>query len=497
MEGDVKPVNILLVDDDGDNRQIIADLLRDLGHTVEECCNGKQALVHLGTARFHMIMSDLKMPQMSGIELLRSVKAQPGGEHTDFVLFTGYGDLTSAIDALRAGAYDYIIKPIHAEELIAITEKIAEHQSLRHENKILTEKFAEEVFAATQETHKQILELKKVVAESLGAGEVAVFSDAMRHVVDLAQKYAAERSIPVLIQGETGTGKEVVARLIHYGNLDGVAPFVDVNCAALTPGLFESELFGYESGAFTGAQSKGQKGKIDLAAGGTLFLDEIGEIPLELQGKLLRVLQEKEFYRVGGLKKIKADVRIICATNADLENKVTQGTFRRDLYYRLKVGFINIPPLRERKEEIVPMASMFLNSFAQKRGKRFTRIGSSAEQVLLRYDWPGNVRELKNAIEWVVFMHDGSEVCPEHLEIITGKDAKLTLEGSAMADKAADLLDEKSIVLPPQGLNINKFMLHLILKALEMHGGNKAATAKYLGISRKSLYRRLEHAELS
>lgn len=493
----MRPVDILLVDDDEDNRRIIADLLGNLGHRVEECCNAKQALTRFRAARFHMIMSDLKMPQMSGLELLQSVKALPNGEYTDFVLFTGYGDLTSAIGALRAGAYDYIMKPINAEELVAITEKIADHQALRYENKILTENFDAEVYAATQETQKQLLELKKVVAESLGVGEVAVFSDAMRHVIDLAQKYSAERSMPVLIQGETGTGKEVLARLIHYGNIDKVAPFIDINCAALTANLFESELFGYESGAFTGAQNKGQRGKLDLAAGGTLFLDEIGEIPLDLQGKLLRVLQEKEFYRVGGLKKIKADVRIICATNAELEKKVAQGTFRRDLYYRLKVGFINIPPLRERKEEIIPMATMFLCSLSRKRGKHFSKLSRSAEQVLLNYSWPGNVRELKNAIEWVVFMHDDSEVCPEHLEIITGESVKLAREELNIENKVVKLLDAETFVLPPQGLNIDKFMLDLILRVLELHGGNKTATAQYLGISRKSLYRRLEHVELS
>jgi DNA-binding NtrC family response regulator len=478
-------LNILLVDDDECNRKIIADLLQDIGHKVEECSNGKKALACFQGANFHMIMSDLKMPQMSGIELLQTIKSLPGGEHTDFVLFTGYADLHSAIAALRAGAYDYILKPINVEELIAITEKVADHQALRHENKILTENFNAEVRMATQETQDQLLRLKQIVAESLGVGEVAVFSDKMQHVVDLAHKYAEERTLPVLIQGETGTGKEVVARLIHCGKLDGFSPLVDVNCAALTPSLFESELFGYESGAFTGAQSKGQKGKFDLAAGGTLFLDEVGEIPLELQGKLLRVIQEKEYYRVGGLKKIKADVRIICATNAELEKKVEQGTFRRDLYYRLKVGFIKIPPLRERKAEIIPMANMFLQGLSKMRGKHFTKISAMAEPLLLAHHWPGNVRELKNAMEWIVFMYDDKEVWPKHLEMITGQEVEMVLEP-----------DLTSFNLPPQGLNIDQYMLQLIVKALALHGGNKTSTAQYLGISRKSLYRRLKHAEL-
>ncbi|SMC80158.1 sigma-54-dependent transcriptional regulator [Sporomusa malonica] len=481
-------MNVLLTDDDNLSREIIAEILRDLGHCVTEATNGKQAFEHFATGSFPMVISDLKMPKMSGLDLLDAIKSASAGQHTDVVLITGFADIKSAVSALRAGAYDYLLKPINVEELIAVTERVAEHQALRQENQILTTNFAEKVQEATAETQEQLYQLKKLVAGSLKVGEVAVFSEKMREVMNLAQKHSLDRSLPVLIQGETGTGKEVIARMIHYGKLNEITPFVDVNCAAITPNLFESEIFGYESGAFTGALSKGQKGKFDLAAGGTLFLDEVGEIPLELQGKLLRVIQEKEYYRVGGLKKLKTDVRLVCATNVELEKKVEQGHFRRDLYHRLRVGFINIPALRSRKEEIIPLAVMFLREYAKQKGKNFKAISHSATQILLGYSWPGNVRELKNAMEWVTFMHDGTEVLPEHLGIINQTET---------AHPSATIVNPDTFVLPPEGLNIDAFMLSLVEKALVLNGGNKSATASYLGISRKSLYRRLQHTDLS
>ena len=311
-----------------------------------------------------------------------------------------------------------MLKPINVEELAALTEKIAEHQSLLFENKALTERFSVEVEAATEGARQELIRLKKALVQAAGLENVGFFSRQMQDVVSQAHKYHQSRSIPVLIEGETGTGKELISRIIHYGTMDnagGQIPFVDVNCAAITANLFESELFGYEPGSFTGSLAKGQNGKIDLAQGGSLLLDEVGEIPLELQGKLLRAIQEKEFYRVGGLKKIKTDVRIICATNADLEKSVDQGTFRRDLYFRLKVGHIRIPPLRERLDDIIPLTELFLRIFAGKKPDRFQKISGGAAEILLAYDWPGNVRELRNTIEWVSFMYDDRELKAEHL----------------------------------------------------------------------------------
>ena len=309
---------------------------------------------------------------------------------SDFVLFTGYGNMKTAIEALRAGAYDYLLKPIDAQELDLVVQKIEEHQVLLRDNDRLTSAFEAEVEGATQETKKEINLIRRSYNDSV-IGQVGAFSRKMRGILEVARKYHTERSIPVLIEGETGTGKEIIARVIHYRD-DGhgtATPFIDVNCAALAPSLIESELFGYEPGAFTGSLAKGQWGKIDAAAGGTLFLDEIGELLPELQAKLLRVIQEKEYYRVGGIKKIKTDVRIICATNIDLETKVKEGAFRRDLYYRLKVGHIILPPIRERSEEIVPLAKMFLRDFARRRGKKFKDITPAACSALAKYLWPG------------------------------------------------------------------------------------------------------------
>jgi len=278
-----------------------------------------------------------------------------------------------------------------------------------------------------------------------------------------------------------------VARYIHFGNMQCMLPFVDINCAALNPGIFESELFGYEAGSFTGGLPKGQKGKLDIAKGGTVFLDEIAELPTDLQAKLLRVIQEKEFYRVGGLRKIKTDIRIICATNVDLFTRMEQGAFRKDLYYRLKVGHLVIPPLRERTEEILPLARMFLNKFACKRGKRFSGICDSAAQIMLTYDWPGNVRELRNAMEWVAFMHDGVEVKPSHLGVL-----KQAITKSIFPDNSpSPVLDPEHFSLPSEGLDIEGFFSKIVLQALEMHNRNKTKAARYLGISWRSLDCRL------
>ena len=473
---------ILLVDEDGNSRESIAKFLRRLGHEVTEAANGGEALGVYLAGDYPMVISDIKMPGMSGIELLQAISATPGGPETDVVLFTGHGDMDTAIQALRAGAYDYLLKPINVEELAVLTNRIAEHQSLRRENVRLTHRFDEEVRVATEETREELARARKLAAQVLGLGTVGFYSDIMQRLVAQARKFHADRSVPVLIEGETGTGKEVIARMIHFGDMDDTAPFVDINCAALPPTLFESELFGYEAGAFTGGLTKGQKGKIDLATGGTLFLDEVGDLPLEAQSKLLRVIQEKEYYRVGGLKKIKADVRLICATNAGLERSVAAGNFRKDLYYRLKVGHIYIPPLRERKTDIIPLAELFLRAFARQKGKRFTAIGEAARRVLEGHSWPGNVRELRGLIECAVLLYNDSVLRPEHLEIAMEDRAP------GMAALAASAINETG--LPEEGFSLEEHIRQLVLTALEKHGGNKAATARYLGLSRRQFYGR-------
>jgi DNA-binding NtrC family response regulator len=483
-------VNILLVDDDARSRAGVAKFLWEMGHHVTECCDGEEAYAAYTAGAFPMVLSDIKMPKLSGLELLSCIAALPG-KRADVVLFTGHGDMGTAIQALRAGAYDYLLKPINVEELAAITDKIAEHQSLLCENKALTERFSVEVQAATAETRQELSRLKRVLSQVAGLENIGFFSPQMKNIIQQAQKYHTNRSIPVLIEGETGAGKEIISRIIHYGNMDGEMhnsrPFVDVNCAAITANLFESELFGYDPGAFTGSLTKGQKGKLDMAQGGTLLLDEVGEIPLELQGKLLRVIQEKEFYRVGGLKKIQTDVRIICATNANLEQRVEQGTFRKDLYFRLKVGHFLIPPLRQRREDIIPLAELFLGQFAGKKADRFRQISSSAADILLTYDWPGNVRELRNTMEWVSFMYDDAELKPLHL-INLQKNLQSPL---SVPDHGQTVTSER-FSLPDDGFSLEEYNDWIIQQAIEACQGNKTAAAMRLGISRRALYSRLK-----
>ena len=306
---------------------------------------------------------------------------------------------------------------------------------------------------------------------------IGIFSQKMSEVIRYAEMYHKDRSIPVLIEGETGVGKEIVAKIIHFGQGNSLLPFVDINCTAISPSLFESELFGYESGAFTGAVNHGKQGKLDCARGGTLFLDEVAEIPVELQAKLLRVLEEKHFYRVGGLHSTPTDIRVVAASNLDIDNRVGDGSFRKDLYYRLKVGHIHIPALRERREDILPLARMMLLLSSKKRNKGFHNISRATCELLLNHPWPGNVRELKNLIEWATFMYDAPLLLPEHIQ------HRLTIPGGM----------QQPLSPPTMKRDITKKNI----KAADIHtaintcGGNKTQAARTLGISLRTLYNRL------
>lgn len=481
-------MKILLVDDEQHSREAMLWFLQHQNHEVTVCANGADALKKITADSYPMVLSDIQMPGLSGIELATAIKKLPNSWQTDIVLFTGYADVDSAVTALRAGVYDYLQKPVNPEELFSVIERVAEHQALLRENKTLTERFQDEVTAATEETRRELLQMKQIVAESI-IGSIGIFSGCMKDIAEQAYRLHADRSIPVLIEGETGTGKEVIAKLIHYGSQLAPAsstPFTDINCTALAPSLFESELFGYEAGAFTGSMSKGAKGKFDLAQGGTLFLDEIGEIPLDLQGKLLRVLQEKEFYRVGGLKKIRTDIRVICATNLPLEQSVEQGRFRKDLYFRLKVAHIVIPPLRERPEAIVPLATLFLQKFSRSKKKHFTAIAPQTARILQEYNWPGNVRELQNILEYAIFAYNDKLLKPEH--IVSLLQTSPPPEPVA-APQPGSLL---TLPFPPEGYLLKSYTEDIILQILAAHNNNQSATANYLGISRRALSYRLE-----
>lgn len=463
-------MQILLVDDDRTILFTVGSFLRQLGHAVTEAVSADEALTYLAEEDFSMVLTDIVMPGTSGIELLKEIQGMPLVKCPKVVLFTGYGDLESAIAAIRAGAYDYLLKPIKIEELTKLLRKVEEYGDAENEA-------------------RQCESLSPVMHDQ--QEPVYIYSNAMASVVAQARKYHTDRTIPVLIEGETGTGKEVIAKIIHGNGTVSNAPFIAVNCGAIPNSLFESELFGYEAGTFTGGRPKGKKGMIEAASGGTLFLDEIGELPIDLQVKLLRVLEEREYYRIGGVKKIKANIRVICATNADLLLKVREGHFRKDLYYRLRGGIISLAPLREMKNSIMPLATRFLRRAARQKAKMFRSISKAAAEVLLNYQWPGNVRELKNVIEWAVFMYNDVLLQPEHFSNILVESSKSNTHGAV-----PPCVDWANLRLPSGEFPLDDFIHRIVMKAIDMHKGNKAAAARYLKISRREFYGRFKEAAL-
>ena len=495
-------MNILLVDDHVETCETLARFLERLGHSVTVRHSGNDALPVYQAQDFPMVISDIRMPGLSGIELLKAIKKLTHGKTTDVVLMTGHGGVETAIQAMRAGAYDYLMKPVNIEELAVLTDRIAEHQKLQRENQHLREHLHDEVREATVDARQEIARLQKLTQHAAGLPEFGLFSQSMRDIAKRCLQYHKDRSIPILIQGETGTGKELVARLIHYGDATPTGSFVDVNCAALTASLFESELFGYEAGSFTGGLAKGRKGKLDAAAGGTLFLDEIGDMPAELQAKLLRVLQEREFYRVGGLEKIKADVRFVFATHVDLQERVKEGRFREDLFFRLRVGNLVLPPLRKRPEDILPLARIFLAEAAKHKKKRFSCLSKETERCLLRHPWPGNVRELRNVIEAAVVLFDEDILQPEHLVLLDLK------EKSSGTNRAADVsphdvkgnIGSENVVqvgsarfaIPREAFALEELNERVLQQTLQMFGGNLTQAAKHLGLSPRTLSYRLK-----
>lgn len=461
-------------------------LTYQLGHDVTECTDSSEALALYEKHSYPLVVSDVRMPGIDGIHLTRYIKEKPHSRFTDIVLITGHGSMDLAIQALRAGAYDFLLKPIDVEELATIVARSEEHLSLLKENVDLKHHFNQKVDQATSEVREKYERIKSAYSKIVGVGNIGIFSPRMRDVRDLAEKLHLDRSLPVLIEGETGSGKEVVARLIHYGGGEITSPFVSINCTAIPANLFETELFGYEEGAFTDAKKKGTIGKFELAQGGTIFLDEIGDLPYEIQPKLLRVLEERSIYRVGGLKKIDLDIRVICATNQNLLEKVKQGRFREDLYYRLNVGYIQVPPLRERKEAIAPLAQMFLVQFAEKKNRRFRFLHRDTVKILEEYPWPGNIRELQNTIERVILLYDDIEIRPEHIRFLTHGENSL-----AGSPSVGPYLQLGKITLPPGTLDLKSLEEEIVHKALRKFNGNKTKTAEYLGLTRSALRSKL------
>ncbi len=484
-------MKILLVDDERESRHYVARFLIKWGHDIREADHGAHAVEILDREHIDLVLSDIRMPVMNGLELLKTIRSMNILPPPEVVLFTAFSEVQTAIEALRGGACDYILKPVDVRELLAVIERVGEHLALVRENTILTKHFDSAIACETRELKEQLEKLKKEYYEIIGIGQIVVQSEAMKKLYETAGVLAQDRTVSVLIEGETGTGKELIARYIHMTGDGHERPLVDINCAAIPPGLFESELFGYESGSFTGAFPKGKKGKMDMAQGGSLFLDEITEMPVEMQAKLLRVIQDRSFFRVGGLKKVDSDVRLICATNADMQKQVEEGFFRKDLFYRLSTAQLRIPPLRERPEDIVPLASLFLDKYAQQKKKSFRDISPACMKELQSHSWPGNVRELQNTIEYAVLMYDGIHLEPGHI-LLAQPNAD---SAGSVREKQGAVSDWFDLELPEDTLPLEDVTNHIIIKALTMHGGNKTRTASYLGLSLRALSYRLKQIQ--
>lgn len=426
--------------------------LEAMGCTVAAVADGTEALDEIKKHEPELMLLDLQMPKMGGIEVLRELAKQ--GAKFPVVVISAHGSIESAVDAMKRGAYDFITKPIDAKHFEIVVRKALEREGLKRGLELLTEE--------TDSRHRLIVGQSKRMTEA----------------IETARK-AADSKATVLLLGESGTGKEIFARAIHSWSDRKSQPFVAINCVGLSKELLESELFGHEKGAFTGADQQ-KKGKMELANGGTVFLDEIGDMSQELQTKLLRFLQEREFDRVGGVRPIHVDVRIICATNRDLETEVKEGRFRQDLYHRINVIPITLPPLRERVEDIPVLAHHFVEYYAKEAKKNFTEILADALKQLCAYDWPGNVRELGNAIERAIVLGHGPCVTVQDLPSrVVASVVRPAIEGRSYRDAMEDYRKE------------------LILVALERSRGNRAAAARLLGLHEKYFLRLLKSLAIS
>ncbi|MEZ4223697.1 MAG: sigma-54 dependent transcriptional regulator [Polyangiaceae bacterium] len=442
--------SILVVDDEPNARTALAEILKEEGYSVETAADGFKALSRFEDFGPDLVLTDLKMPGMDGVELLKKLRNHVSD--LPVVLMTAFGAVETAVSAMREGADDYLTKPLNTDELVLVLDRCLERLRLR------------------RETH----ELRSQLAERYRFDTIVGSSPEMQEVFKSVAQVAPSRAT-VLLTGESGTGKELVAAAIHHRSPRHEGPFVKLHCAALAETLLESELFGHERGAYTGADRR-REGRFEQANGGTLFLDEIGEITASTQVKLLRVLQEREFERVGGNQTIETDVRVIAATNRDLRLLVNEGKFREDLYYRLNVINIQMPPLRRRPSDIPALAMYFLERFAKENEKGTMTLSDAGLALLASYDWPGNVRELENVIERAVVLTEDNVVEPKHLPSELARqrseDSAPRIPGSAMAD-------------------IERYA---ILKTLEAHGGSTSKAADVLGISvRKIQYKLHEY----
>lgn len=445
---DPNDITILVVDDEPELSRALSKLLGRNGYHVLTAGNGEEGLVLLRREEIHLVLTDLQMPKMGGLDLLKA--GQVISPQTEFVIITGHGTIETAVDAMRSGAYDFIEKPFSTSTALQVVRKALEKQVLRAENR----------------------QLRRELAEMQGVDAIIGKSEPMRLAIETARQVAAS-SATILLTGESGTGKEVFASAIHNWGDRAKRPMIRVSCAALPESLLEAELFGYEKGAFTGAVVR-RKGRFEAAHRGTLFLDEVGEMTHTTQVKLLRVLQEGVIERLGGQDEIKIDVRMIAATNADLPQRVAEGTFREDLFYRLNVINLELPSLRRRGGDVDLLADFFLNKYNQKNGKQLAGFAPGVSEVLSRYSWPGNVRELENAIERAVVLSKGSVIEVDVLPpaVVAGK-------------------QRVDVMSFPVGTTLKDAEMALIQATLDSVGGDKETAANILGIAARTIYRKM------
>lgn len=445
---------VLVVDDDADMRELAYDMLKDRGHQVTTAGSGEEALKRLAEEDYAVVLTDLRMKGMQGNELLTEIKRR--FPDVNVILMTAFGSVETAVDAMKQGASDYLTKPVKKDELVRVVERVIREAALRRE----------------------VSRLRREIHKEYSFHQILGKSKAIQAVFDLIRR-VADSPTNVLITGESGTGKELVAKAIHYNSDRKDAPFIPVNCAAIPEQLLESELFGHMRGSFTDAKTD-KRGLFEEAQKGTLFLDEISELPIMLQAKLLRAIQEREIRRVGATKPVPVDVRIIAATNLNLADEVKAKRFRDDLYYRLNVIEIKLPPLRERREDIPLLVDAFLKKCGDARRKEVKGVSEAALAMLMDYAWPGNVRELENVIERAVTLSRGEKIVPE--------DLPPAVQGSRGDRRVLDEAAERT-------LSLEAMEKEYILKILDKMGGNKYQAAQALGIDRKTLYRKLGEIE--
>ena len=446
---------ILVIDDEPILRESLDVALKTSGYDVLTARTGEEGLERFKKESPDLVLLDHWLPGINGDEVLRKIKE--GDTEIPIIIMTAQGSIEMAVNLMKMGAFDFLVKPFELDQIEDLIKKGLERVRLK----------------------KEVEWLRAQYQEKFRSGGIIGVSQKMKEVLRLAEKVAQGSETTVLIEGETGTGKELLAEYIHFLSPRSSFPFIPINCGAIPKDLFESEVFGYEKGAFTGALEKGKMGKVEAAEKGTLFLDEVGELPPAAQVKVLRILDEKEYFKVGGVEKKKADVRIVAATNRDLESEVKKGNFRDDLYFRLNVVTLHIPPLRERKEDILPLFWFFVDRFNEQFKKGFVQISKEAEEKILSYPWTGNIRELRNAVERIVLLEKGDTILGKHLSFLS--------EGTESSEEGMLFKPH----LPTKGIVLGEVEKQYIVEALKIKKGNKFQAAKMLGISRSALLYRM------